>query len=387
MAESAEFSGNAVPEMCSAKKRTFGNFFSHPAFGVAVFLLFFAVTAAVIAGITIKKRYENAGIIGDGDFDFIIAETEKNSAGPVNTGEIAPTDSLPTNDAQVTDFQVTYNPTDYQEPTATVDSTLGPISTHIPEPTPTKTPTSTPEPTSTKTPTSTPEPTSTKAPTSTPNPTPTNDPTATPEPTPTATPVPDFTSDPTSTSEISSTPIPEDDPSSAIYIGEHSTAIIIDQEYTRHGPEFIIGYYIYTGNGMEYRQYGPDVAEMYVDSSVKAFKMNGSIFSPIVAERDFYIYKNDGFEIQYIDVWAVKNEPDIGTIGVGERIAAGLSEEEFINFVSSGSMEFRIDPESGKPFPCYAAIYTKKICRYIEATGEYEILYKCSMTSFVTEDS
>ncbi|MBO4326472.1 MAG: hypothetical protein J5950_04310 [Clostridia bacterium] len=145
----------------------------------------------------------------------------------------------------------------------------------------------------------------------------------------------------------------------------------------------IKAFYIYNGIGMEYMDLGSEYQVGYIMKELTNSYKKGNLIT-IRADREICIIMNDDAELVSVDVWAVNDAADMENIAP-ELIASGLSEAEFLDFVSSGEMQFRPNSEDGTALPCFAVFTAKKVCSYIEVTGEYEVLYESSIIPFISE--
>lgn len=238
--------------------------------------------------------------------------------------------------------------------------------------------------------------TGTDVPTADPTPTitPTADPTAAPAteyPTGSVAPTAEITtSAPTDTVPFDATPIPFDDPSNVEYLSRHMhlvTVAYMDGTGSYGGPELPKAYYMFNGTGMEYRDMSSPTMAVLQDTmrNMTASYKRGTL-AALKAEKEITLSLSEDAELAGIDVWAVNDAENKDFIEF-ELIASALSEAEFKQFVSSGSMQFRPDLDTGDPLPCFALISAKKDCTYFEGTGESEYFINVSLVPFYTSET
>jgi hypothetical protein len=251
-----------------------------------------------------------------------------------------------------------------------------PAETDVPEPTATAVPTPTQAVTEPATAT---VPTPTQAatgPATAAAPTPTQ---AATEPAATPTPGTDKTAAP------GATPVPSEDPSNVMTLADRMSLITVSHgSGSITGLSFSKGYYMFDGNTMKYVDMS-STAEYLASEAMRmltASYKKGTLPS-ITVEKDFYILLTNDSELVSIDVWAVNGAANADNV-VPELIARGLSEAEFRAFIASGSMQFRLDPDTGEALPCFAVMTAKKNCTYFDVIGEYEYFLKTTIVPFST---
>ncbi|MBO7407459.1 MAG: hypothetical protein J6V14_07480 [Clostridia bacterium] len=182
------------------------------------------------------------------------------------------------------------------------------------------------------------------------------------------------------------TPVPSEDPSNVMTLADRMSLITVSQDGSGSitGLSFSKGYYMFDGNTMKYVDMS-STAEYLASEAMRmltASYKKGTLPS-ITAEKDFYILLTNDSELVSIDVWAVNGAANADNV-VPELIARGLSEAEFRAFIASGSMQFRLDPDTGETLPCFAVMTAKKNCTYFDVIGEYEYFLKTTIVPFST---